>query len=312
MESIFITGKNTSTIQGILPKIINDYEVKTCGITQSELTQTLQGYIPDVILICLNGESNGELRLYENFFKQQLAYEDIPLIVAGSSSDIDHLICFIDDYSTTYIYDPQSLDDIHFALNEKMSIIKKKKEEQQAKVEPQIHIQETPSQSITSQIASAQMVTYGPTSAETTTSHETITSQEHQLDDILQNFSFRKNILIIDDDPRMLKALKSQLSNDYQVAVAINGQTALNYLQTHHCDVVLLDYMMPEENGPAVLQKIRNTPHIANLPVIFLTGVNDSTLIKNCLPLKPQGYLLKPVNKEKLQTKLNEIFKMKR
>ena len=64
--------------------------------------------------------------------------------------------------------------------------------------------------------------------------------------------------------------------------------------------LVLLDYEMPGDNGPAVLEKIRANPMTSNIPVIFLTGINDRKKIQQVLSLKPQGYLLKPIDHDKL------------
>ena len=51
----------------------------------------------------------------------------------------------------------------------------------------------------------------------------------------------------------------------------------------------------------------RKDPYLATIPVVFLTGINDVEKIKNALALKPQGYLLKPVDKESLVAKIKEL-----
>ena len=114
--------------------------------------------------------------------------------------------------------------------------------------------------------------------------------------------------MIIDDSPGMLKAIKEQLGSDYEVATAINGKIAFKYLQNKTVDLILLDYAMPEEDGPAVFEKLLANPKTANIPVIFLTGINDSAMIQKALSLKPKGYMLKPVDKETLLTKVHEIL----
>ena len=57
---------------------------------------------------------------------------------------------------------------------------------------------------------------------------------------------------------------------------------------------------MPNENGLQVLQNLRNNEELASIPVLFLTGINDREKIKKVMMMKPQGYLLKPIDKEKL------------
>lgn len=118
----------------------------------------------------------------------------------------------------------------------------------------------------------------------------------------------RLHILIVDDDIRILRMMKEILKEDYDTAVAPNGEAALKFLESHSTDLILLDYMMPNQNGKEVLEKIRSNPALAELPVVFLTGMSDSRKVKECLALHPQGYILKPVKQEKLLKRVREIL----
>ena len=109
----------------------------------------------------------------------------------------------------------------------------------------------------------------------------------------------RRHILVVDDDVRVLRLLKVHLQ-DYDVATAINGKLALKFLENKTTDLIILDYEMPGENGPEVLKKLRANEKTKDIPVIFLTGVADSEKIQEVLLMKPEGYLLKPINKVKL------------
>lgn len=110
----------------------------------------------------------------------------------------------------------------------------------------------------------------------------------------------RKRVLVIDDDPIMLKIIKEHLHDTYDVATAISGKIAHKFLETKEVNLILLDYEMPVENGPEVLMKIRENEELANIPVVFLTGITEREKISQALKLKPQGYLLKPIDREKL------------
>ena len=118
----------------------------------------------------------------------------------------------------------------------------------------------------------------------------------------------KKRILVVDDDIRMLKIIKEQLHDDYEVATALNGKLALKFLANKPVDLILLDYEMPEENGPTVLNKIRENNDWAEIPVLFLTGVTERDKIQNALSLKPQGYLLKPIDHEKLKETISNVL----
>ena len=98
----------------------------------------------------------------------------------------------------------------------------------------------------------------------------------------------------------MLKSLKEQLHEKYDVATALTGKLGLKFLESKKVDLILLDYEMPNESGPEVLSKIRENSSLVDIPVLFLTGVTDREKIQNALSMKPQGYMLKPTNHEKL------------
>lgn len=118
----------------------------------------------------------------------------------------------------------------------------------------------------------------------------------------------RKRILVVDDSTIIHKAIKSYVENVYDVSTAISGAAALRFLQAKEVNAILLDYEMPEMDGAEVLGKIRSNPLTANIPVIFLTGVNDTTKIQKALIHKPNGYLLKPIDKNVLLNKLKEVL----
>ncbi len=118
----------------------------------------------------------------------------------------------------------------------------------------------------------------------------------------------RKHILIVDDDSSVLKLLKGYLAERYDVATAINGKVAIKFLESKKTDLVLLDYEMPEENGAAVLGRIRENDRTKHLPVVFLTGLTERGKIQELLALKIQGYLIKPIDMEKLSSTIKGVL----
>lgn len=110
----------------------------------------------------------------------------------------------------------------------------------------------------------------------------------------------RGRILVIDDNPLMLKVIKEHLHDEYDVATAVNGKVAFRFLEHRRVDLILLDYEMPGEDGPVILEKLRAKETTTDVPVIFLTGISDRKKIKKALMMKPEGYLLKPIDHDKL------------
>ncbi len=118
----------------------------------------------------------------------------------------------------------------------------------------------------------------------------------------------RKHILIIDDDLNMLKTLRYYLQDEYKVTVINSGKVAVDFLLKFTPDLILLDYMMPMFNGAAVLKIIKSREATKDIPVYFLTGQTDKTTVMECLSLKPEGYIVKPVAKDALLAKMREAF----
>ena len=120
------------------------------------------------------------------------------------------------------------------------------------------------------------------------------------LDDPLSDNVTKAKVMVVDDDAGTLRNIKSLLSDMYDVVVANSGRKALEIIGMENPDIILLDYEMPLMKGPETMRHIREKRGFENIPIVFLTGVNDRAQITAALAMKPNGYLLKPVNKEKL------------
>ncbi len=114
-------------------------------------------------------------------------------------------------------------------------------------------------------------------------------------------------VLVVDDDFRFLRTVNQILEETYQVAVAKSGRVARKFLEKNSVDLILLDYMMPEENGVEVLKSLRAWDKTKDIPVVFLTGLSDKKKILECLSLHPAGYILKPVQRQELLTKVRAV-----
>lgn len=131
---------------------------------------------------------------------------------------------------------------------------------------------------------------------------------EQQTNGISQQPDTIKHILVIDDDATMLRLIKEQLKEEYNIATAISGKIGLKFLERKQTDLILLDYEMPEMNGADVLETLRNNPQTKDIPVLFLTGTKERKKIQRALSLKPQGYLLKPIKAEQLSREIKKVI----
>ena len=121
--------------------------------------------------------------------------------------------------------------------------------------------------------------------------------------------SSKKRILVVDDEPIILRSIKIWLGDDYDLYLVNSGEMALQLLDMHPIDLVLLDYKMPTMDGPKVLENIRKDERLKNLPVIFLTANNDRQSVINAMQLKPDGYILKSKTPEEIKEAVSDFFK---
>ena len=119
---------------------------------------------------------------------------------------------------------------------------------------------------------------------------------------------FRKNILIVDDDPTYMGLVREWLKGKYKVSMATSGLQAIKWLGKNSVDLILLDHEMPVTSGPQVLEMLRSDEDTKNIPVIFLTGKGDKESVMAVVALKPEGYLLKSIEREELLDNLEKFF----
>ncbi len=135
-----------------------------------------------------------------------------------------------------------------------------------------------------------------------------ITVDMTNLAGLYDEFRRRKMILIVDDDSDFLTIMARWLKNSYQVVGVTSGEEALEYLVQDHPDLILLDYDMPDMDGYEVMARIRHSPLLARIPLIFLTGINDRESVMRIIRHKPDGYMLKSMKKLEILDTLQRFF----
>jgi two-component system, sensor histidine kinase and response regulator len=119
-------------------------------------------------------------------------------------------------------------------------------------------------------------------------------------------------ILIVDDNPQNLQVLGKQLQDKkYEIEFAINGQAALEWINTKKFDLILLDINMPGMSGFEVCTKIRSTPELNNIPIIFLSADTDRESILKGFELGAQDYITKPFDSRELVVRVKTHLSLK-
>lgn len=108
-------------------------------------------------------------------------------------------------------------------------------------------------------------------------------------------------ILIVDDVVSNVLLLKILLSNEkFQVCTASNGNMCIEQAKKEKPDLILLDVMMPDLNGFDAAVIMKKDPEIADIPIIFLTALNNPSDLVKGFQCGANDFLTKPFNKEEL------------
>jgi len=116
-----------------------------------------------------------------------------------------------------------------------------------------------------------------------------------------------KLILIVDDEPRMIKFIRLNLELEgYRVSEAFNGLEALEKVRQELPDLVLLDVMMPGMDGFETLERIRE---VSNVPVIMLTVRAEEEDKVRGLELGADDYVTKPFSPRELSSRIKAVLR---
>ncbi len=121
----------------------------------------------------------------------------------------------------------------------------------------------------------------------------------------------KKSILVAEDHPdgrKLVVRLLEKLGVTNVVAVP-NGQEAHEQLQGQAFDLLMADWHMPQLDGMGLLKTVKANPSLKSMKVLMVTADDDQQHILEAILAGADGYLVKPVTQERLQQKLEDIFK---
>src|SRR6266436_5933930 len=130
--------------------------------------------------------------------------------------------------------------------------------------------------------------------------------QSAQLIDTSRNGNL-PTLLVADDEPDMLRFLKSQLSSNYRVVEAVDGQQAIEKASQYLPDIILLDMMMPEKDGLQACREIRERTPTQSIPIILLTARADEETKLASLSAGASDFLAKPFSTTELHVRIKNL-----
>ena len=266
---ILLSGKNQMVIDEFYNHMDNGYDLLSSSTIFRDMVKNLDLFKPDLFVYCLYNETSDDYAKM-NEFKRHLEKSGAGLAIIGSKEECEDFQNKTNMMADLILAKPLTYDVIRGNIYAWMLDRDRQKENESKEQEKQVE------------------------------------AQAQQLIQAAENR--RKHVLVIDDDPLMLKLIKEYLHDKYDVATAVSGKIAYKFLESKTTDMVLLDYEMPGESGPEVFMNLRTRRELNNVPIVFLTGVSDKERVKEVLSLQPQGYLLKPIDKEKLLNTVNGVL----
>ncbi len=118
------------------------------------------------------------------------------------------------------------------------------------------------------------------------------------------------HILVVDDD-REIRDLVGQFlkRHEMRVELAQNGKEMFGHLETGRFDLIVLDLMMPGEDGLSLCRRLRSTPNLSQVPVIMLTALGEDTDRIIGLEMGADDYLPKPFNPRELLARIKAVLR---
>lgn len=125
----------------------------------------------------------------------------------------------------------------------------------------------------------------------------------------------KRQAVVIDDEPDMVKYLSSVLEdNGFIVRSALDAKSGEDLIHEQPPDLILLDLMMPGRSGVQAFARLRGDQATQSIPLIMVTGIKDemnidwSDIVERLKARKPDGFIEKPVDPEKLMKIVNAVL----
>lgn len=117
-------------------------------------------------------------------------------------------------------------------------------------------------------------------------------------------------ILLVDDDPDIIELLQYNLEKEgYAIESAPDGRRAVEVARTFHPDLVLLDIMMPQQDGIETGRQLRAIPELKNTYILFLTARSEEYSEVAAFEVGADDYITKPIKPRALMSRIKALFR---
>ena len=120
------------------------------------------------------------------------------------------------------------------------------------------------------------------------------------------------NILLVDDDPGLIRVMAKMLAGLGQFRFATEGESALRLVQDWRPDLLILDAELPGMSGFQICEKVKSDPSLRDIPIIFVTSHSDHDFEVRGLEIGAADFIAKPVNEALVQARVKTQLRIKR
>ncbi len=279
MKKVLLVGQFTARFREINKSLTGKYEVRA-SVNKLEIFKGMfKLNKPDIVVMLLQDLDETNESLFRELKKE---YKDIPVVYTGIDLEDEKTPKYLLSKQFEYIEEPYTVEQ----LMEKIEYMLEKDISEEESIELS-----------------------GKESAEEKTEEQKETEDKVSAErKIYKNETERKTILVVDDSGIFLRMMKGLLEEKYDVIITTSGLKAITLVHEKKPDLILLDYEMPLYDGRETMMKIRESQDTKDIPIVFVTAVNDKEHIKAVLAQKPAGYLLKPLDKDRLLRIVRDII----
>lgn len=269
MKKVLLIGELNQTLSSVNKHMSTRYQTQICEDVLELVAEKIKVFPPDMVAVCLSGRGKLDPQIL-NLFSGQ--YSETPVLLIGTEEECRCYHQYYEKEQFDFVIRPTTL----------LALMRK---------------------------CAAMLRTAGaePTEKEKVKTH---TDEKNDGGNGYREIGDhrKKKILAVDDSGILLRSVKAMLDGQYEMKLATSGMMAIKMARKETPDVILLDYEMPDFDGKQTLEEIRKDEQLSEIPVVFLTGVADKAHIAAVLGLKPAGYLLKPIDWQKLIDTIEKVL----
>ena len=301
MKKILLMGQFTDHFREINKSLTGKYEVRACVNKLEIFKGMFKLNKPDVVVMLINELNEANEGLFKELKKE---HRDIPVVYTGINFENNVIPDYLMSKQLEYVAVPYTIENliekIEYAMTKDIS------EEENQKVPEKVTKEEKKSEKEEKEEKEekGEKGEKGEKEEDKKTTDDSLPTEKNTG----SNEHRKKSVLVVDDSGIFLRMMKGLLEDKYDVSVITSGLKAISLIHEKKPDLILLDYEMPLYDGRETMMKIRESESTKDIPIVFVTAVNDKEHIKAVLSQRPAGYLLKPLDKERLIKTVKEII----